>query len=223
MSKPGNSDIVLVSAPIGADAANIAALLTRAGLVPIVCRAVEDVVAGLTPECGAIVLTEEACTHELKLALAEIFQRQPPWSDVPVVLISSAGPGNLGSKLAAELRGPRRSVTLFERPLRSVTLLATLDTLLVARHRQYEIRDLLHERDELLSSLESRVAERTAELRRMVEEMEGFSYSVSHDLRSPLRSLAGYAQALQEDYGGALPPGARTYCDKNHPCGAAHG
>jgi signal transduction histidine kinase len=214
MSSPGHPDLILVSAPIGADAANLSAVLTRAGHAPRICRAVEDVAAGLTPECGAVILTEEALTRELKVALADIFQRQPPWSDIPVVLISSAGPGNLGPTMAAQLRGPRRTVTLLERPLRSVTLLATLDTLLAARHRQYEIRDLLHERDQLLSSLESRVAERTAELRRMVEEMEGFSYSVSHDLRSPLRSLAGYAQALQEDYGDVLPPGALTYCDK---------
>jgi signal transduction histidine kinase len=93
-------------------------------------------------------------------------------------------------------------------------LIATLETLLAGRHRQYEIRRLLAERDALLSSLETRVAERTAELRQMVEEMEAFSYSVSHDLRSPLRSLAGYAEALQEDYGELLPPGARNYCER---------
>ena len=92
---------------------------------------------------------------------------------------------------------PRRTVTLIERPLRARTLLATLHTVFAARHRQYEIRDLLHEREELLSTLELQVAERTAELRWMVEEIEAFSYRVPHDLRSPLRRMAGCAQALQ--------------------------
>jgi len=214
MSETPKPDIILISAPIGADAANLSTVLARAGHAPRICRSVEEVVAGLTLDCGAVIFTEEALSRELKLALARIFEGQPPWSDIPVILLSTAGPANLGPALAAELRGARRSITLLDRPLRAATLLAALDTLLAARHRQYEVRDLLHERDALLSSLETRVAERTAELKQMVEEMEGFSYSVSHDLRSPLRSLAGYAQALQEDYGQALPPGARLYCEK---------
>lgn len=214
MSRLPENDVVLLSAPIGADGPNLQQVLRRAGHDSRICRSVEEVVAGLGGHCGALVLTEEALSPALKRALEAVFAAQPAWSDIPVVLIASVGAANLGPALAAQLRGPRRTVTLLERPLRSITLLATLETLLAARHRQYEIRDLLHERDALLSSLESRVAERTAELQRMVEEMESFSYSVSHDLRSPLRSLAGYAEALQEDYGDALPPGARAYCEK---------
>ena len=207
-------DTILVVAPIGADARNISDVLRKAGLAPKPCQIARDMQVAMRGEVGAMVLTEEALTPELMGTLNDIFRAQPPWSDVPIVMISSVGPQNLGPVIAARLRGPRRTITLLERPLRSVTLLATLDTLLAARHRQYEIRDLLNERDALLSSLESRVAERTAELRRLVEEMEAFSYSVSHDLRSPLRSLAGYAQALQEDYARELPPGARNYCER---------
>lgn len=205
---------MLINAPIGADAVNVQSVLLRAGHTPRICRDVEDVVAGFKEDCGAVILTEEALTPALRSALTEIFRTQPPWSDVPVILIASLGPSNRGALLSSDLRGPHRSVTLLERPLRSATLLATLETLLAARHRQYEIRDLLHERDALLSSLESRVAERTAELQHMVEEMESFSYSVSHDLRSPLRSIAGYAEALLEDYGDTLPAGARGYCER---------
>ncbi|WP_414664352.1 sensor histidine kinase [Horticoccus sp. 23ND18S-11] len=201
-------------APIGADGANICSVLARAGMVPQMCRTNTDLRAGVAGECGAILLTEEALTEELRRELSAAFAAQPPWSDIPVIMISSVGTSNSGPRAAAKLQGPRRTVTLIERPLRSVTLLATLNTVLAARRRQYEIRDLLNERDQLLSSLESRVAQRTVELQRMVEEMEAFSYSVSHDLRSPLRSLAGYARALQEDYAPELPPLARHYLEK---------
>jgi signal transduction histidine kinase len=207
------ADTVLITAPIGADATNIRDVLQSAGLAPRVCRTTEELRAGITDDCGAILLTEEALTLELSELLARLFAAQPAWSDIPVVLITSSG-SSTSPIAAAKLRGSGRTLTLLERPLRTTTLLSALQTLLAARHRQYEIRDLLRERDVLLSSLESRVAERTVELQRMVEEMEAFSYSVSHDLRSPLRSLEGYARALQEDYAGSLPPGARAYLDK---------
>jgi PAS domain S-box-containing protein len=61
--------------------------------------------------------------------------------------------------------------------------------------------------------LERRVAERTRELTASNRELEAFSYSVSHDLRAPLRSIDGFALALLEDHGAALPPEAQKYLE----------
>lgn len=56
--------------------------------------------------------------------------------------------------------------------------------------------------------LEQKVAERTARLQETISELEAFSYSISHDLRAPLRAINGYASSIREDYGDQLPADA---------------
>jgi PAS domain S-box-containing protein len=62
--------------------------------------------------------------------------------------------------------------------------------------------------------LEEAVVARTAALRETIEELEAFSYSISHDMRQPLRAIEGYAQALLEDHGSNLDPNACAYLDR---------
>jgi light-regulated signal transduction histidine kinase (bacteriophytochrome) len=63
----------------------------------------------------------------------------------------------------------------------------------------------------LNAELEQRVGLRTAELAAANQELEAFTYSVSHDLRAPLRHIAAFAQILDEEYGKSAPDQARHY------------
>ena len=77
-----------------------------------------------------------------------------------------------------------------------------------------QLKSSLKEVNELKADLEARVARRTAELEAANNELEAFSYSVSHDLRAPLRAINGFAGMVLEDYGSQLPPEGRDYLER---------
>ena len=73
---------------------------------------------------------------------------------------------------------------------------------------------LFEEVQSLVSSLESKVQERTLALQVANQELEAFAYSVSHDLRAPLRSIDGFSLALLEDYAGSLDAEGKDYLER---------
>ncbi|AIE85744.1 PAS/PAC sensor hybrid histidine kinase [Fimbriimonas ginsengisoli Gsoil 348] len=80
--------------------------------------------------------------------------------------------------------------------------------------RWYGVVTDIHDQKEQERTLERLVRERTAELEAAYREQESFSYSVSHDLRAPLRAIAASARILEEDFGGSLPAEARRVLDR---------
>lgn len=89
-----------------------------------------------------------------------------------------------------------------------MTTLAVQAAVAIDNARLYEESRRLNER------LEQRVEQRTAELGALNRELEAFNYSVSHDLRAPLRGIAGFTAVLDEEYGDRLDETGRRYLQR---------
>jgi signal transduction histidine kinase len=208
MKSEGSEQRVLVLAPVGRDGELITSTLCAHGMLALKTEDIQKLCEKTREGAGAVVLTEEALLGEGASLLGRALEGQPPWSDLPIIILTTSGDDR--SERTWQLVGQLKqigNVSLLERPLRTLTLIHAVQAALRSRRRQYEVR-ALHE------DLEQRVSERTAELQRLNTEAEGFTFSISHDLRTPLRTIVATSTILLEDHAAQLDGDGRLLLDR---------
>lgn len=108
-----------------------------------------DLCHRLEHPCGAILIAEEALYSSSSTVLLESMRKQPTWSDLPVIVITSGGRQTPESLQVFQTFRREANITLVERPFRKVTLISVLEGALRARRKQYQMRDLLAEQRQL--------------------------------------------------------------------------
>lgn len=143
----GGNERILILAPKGRDAALAASVLRSVRLEVAVCSDMDDLTRSLTQGAGAAVIAQEALTPPELDSLARTLERQPPWADLPLVILTGSGRATETGEallMASERLG---NATFLERPLRIATLIRAVKVALRTRRRQYEIRTHLGERE----------------------------------------------------------------------------
>jgi signal transduction histidine kinase len=174
---------VLLLALTSRDATTSREVLHKAGIEVDVCERFDALLDALVHGAAAIALAEERVSASDSARLAAVLNAQPPWSDLPVLLLTRSGANSETARNAVRTLG---NVTLLERPVRIATLVSAVRTALRARQRQYQIRGHLDER------------ERAAEALRLLDQRKDeFLATLGHELRNPLAPLLTGLQLLQ--------------------------
>jgi signal transduction histidine kinase/CheY-like chemotaxis protein len=155
---------VLILAPVGRDAGACAKLVDQAGLASRVCSDVSDLITELDLNADVALIAEEALYGQALDPLETWVIAQPPWSDLPFVVLTNHNAGMRFTQFRRDLVRKLRNVSFLERPMQAISLQAAVLTAERGRSRQYQARAYLEVQRNAAAELERLVARRTASL-----------------------------------------------------------
>src|SRR6476660_2146125 len=129
---------VLFLAPTVRDGEITRSLLAGAGLTCILCKGLDRLAKEIHEGAGAVLLTEEAMTLEGIDEFLTMLDKQPSWSDLPVVMMMRQDDQ---STVATGVLRSLRNVTLLERPAPKLSVISAVQAAVRGRERQYQMRD----------------------------------------------------------------------------------
>jgi PAS domain-containing protein len=127
--------------------------LTRADIGIEICERPDHLDKHIGAQTGAVLLAEEALVRAQISRFLRSLRGQPPWSDLPLLILTRGSKADDTHHRILDLFGPNANVTFLGRPLRGLTLVSAVQAALRARRHQFAVRDLLEERETVLASL----------------------------------------------------------------------
>jgi two-component sensor histidine kinase len=194
----GTLDWVLILAPYRKDASYTASLLHEHDIRGQAASAAElpDLLAD-SP--GVLIVTHEALDPDAIAVIAKFLQDQPNWSEIPIVVLLDRAASQSRIKAALSAAWPRSRQTFYQRPVAALELVSGIQSALLTRFRQREVRDYLDREAELRLELNHRVKNILASVLsifEMTRRRATTTKGLSDDFRGRLTALSNVHSAV---------------------------